>query len=107
MNKPFKDGVRQKWMQWMADAIDEFTAMGQQKKHSEELICSWISEAWNPIPPEMVTASFLKCGIMNNLDGTEDYMVYNAPEDAEELDDSFIRDLFQSDSKSDFKGFVV
>ena len=42
LNKPFKDGVR---MQWMADGIHEFTATGRQKKASEELICSWISQA--------------------------------------------------------------
>ena len=28
LNKPFKDGVRKKWMQWMADGIHEFTATG-------------------------------------------------------------------------------
>ena len=40
---------------------------------------------------------FLKCGITNNLDGTGDDVVYNVPEDTKELDDSFIRELFQSD----------
>ena len=30
LNKPFKDGVRKKWMQWMADGIHEFTASGRQ-----------------------------------------------------------------------------
>jgi len=45
LHKPFKDGVRKKWMQWMADGIHEFTATGRQKKPTEELICSWISEA--------------------------------------------------------------
>ena len=39
LNKPFKDGVRRRWMQWMADGIHEFTATGRQKKPSEELIC--------------------------------------------------------------------
>ena len=77
LNKPFKDGVRKKWMQWMADGIHEFTASGRQKKPSEELMCSWISQAWNDIPAEMITASFLKCGITNNLDGTQDDLVYN------------------------------
>ena len=63
LNKPFKDGVRKKWMQWLADGIHEFTASGRQKKPSEELICSWISQEWIDIPVEMTTASFLKCGI--------------------------------------------
>lgn len=34
-------------------------------------------------------------------------MVYNAAEDTNELDDSFIRELFQSDSELGFEGFVV
>ena len=54
----------------------------------------------------MITASFLKCGIMNNLDGTEDDLVYDSIEDTDELDDSFIAELFASDSESDFEGFV-
>ena len=59
----------------MADGIHEFTASGRQKTPSEEFICSWISQAWNDIPAEMITASFLKCGITNNLDGTQDDLV--------------------------------
>lgn len=94
------------------DAVDgrgihEFTATGRQKKASEELICSWISQAWNDIPAEMITSSFLKCGITNNLDGSEDDLVYNSAADTDELDDSFVRELFTSDSESDFEGFVV
>ena len=107
LNKPFKDGVKKKWMQWMADGIHEFTVTGRQKKPSEELICSWISEAWNNIPAEMVTAAFLKCGITSNLDGSEDELIYNSGDDTDELNDSFVRELFQSDSESDFEGFIV
>jgi len=40
---------------------------------------------------------------MNNLDGKKDDTVYNAPEDTKELDESFMRELFQSGSESDFK----
>ena len=91
----------------MADGIHEFTATGRQKKPSEELICSWISEAWNDIPAEMIAAAFLKCGITNSLDGSEDDVVYESTEDANELnlDDSFVRELFASDSESEFEGF--
>ena len=51
----------------------------------------------------MITASFLKCGITNNLDGSED----DSTEDTDGLDDSFIENLFASDSQSDFEGFIV
>ena len=107
LNKLFKDNVRKRRMQWMADGINEFTAGGRQKKPSEELICSWILEAWHEIPREMIIASFLKCGITNNLDGSEDNLVYKPSDNSvAELDDTAIRELFESDSKSEFKGFV-
>ena len=108
LNKPFKDNVRKRWMQWMADGIHEFTAGGRQKKPSEELICSWISEAWPEFPREMIVASFLKCGITNNLDASEDDLLYQPSEDsAAELDVSAIIEFFEPDSESKFEGFVV
>ena len=70
-------------------------------------MCLWISQAWNEIPAEMITASFLKCGITSNMDGTEGDLVYNSTEDTVELDDSFVQELFASDSESDFEGFIV
>ena len=75
LNKLFKDGVRK---QWMADGIHEFTDSGRQKKASEELICWWILQVWKAILSEMITASLLKCGITNNLDGSQDELVYNS-----------------------------
>ena len=62
---------------------------------------SVIAAAWNDIPAEMVGR-----GITNNLDGSEDDLVY---ENSEELinDDSFVREMFESDSESDFEGFDV
>ena len=103
LNKPFKDNVRRRWM---AEGIHEFTAGGRQKKPSEEVILSWIAGAWNEIPEEMIESSFLKCGITNNIDGSEDHLIYEA-EDNDELDDSFVRELFQSDSESEFEGFDI
>ena len=53
----------------------------------------------------MITNSFLKCGITDNLDGSEDDMVYSSTEyniNNSELD---FDQLFQSDSESDFEGF--
>ena len=108
LNKPFKDGVRKRWMEWMAEGIHEFTASGRQKKPSEELILSWIAGAWQDISKEMIESSFLKCGITNSLDGSEDDLVYEANDDCNsELDDSFARELFQSDSESEFEGFDI
>ena len=104
LNKPFKDGVRKRWMEWMAEGIHEFTASGRQKKPSEELILSWIAGAWQDISEEMIESSFLKCGITNSLDGSEDDLVYKANNDCNnELDDSFARELFPPRRGNAFK----
>ena len=62
---------------------------------------------WNAIPSEMIAASFLKCGFTINLDGSEDELVYNSTDNINELDDSSIEHLFESDSESEFEGFAV
>ena len=107
LNKPFKDRVRQKWMAWMAEGIHELMAGGRQKKPSEELMCQWISEAWRDIPREMVANSFLKCGITNSLDGSEDDFIFDTSSDESIVaDDSLVTELFNdSESESDFEGF--
>ena len=75
-------------------------ASGCQKKPSEELMCQWIGEAWRDIPREMVANSFLKCGITNSLDGSEDDFIFDTSSDDESIvaDDSLV-------SESDFEGF--
>ena len=100
LNKPFKDGVRKRCMEWMAEGIHEFTANGCQKKSSEELILSWIAGAWQDISEEM--RNHQQSGWLR-----ED-LVYEADDDFNsELDDSYTRELFQSDSESEFDGFDI
>ena len=91
----------------MTDGIHEFTTTGRQKKASEELICLWISQAWKAIPSEMIAASFLKRGITNNSDGSQDELVYNSTEIINKLDDWVIENLFESDFELECEGFVV
>ena len=55
----------------------------------------------------MIAASFLKCGISKNSDGSQDELVYNSTEITDELDDSVIENLFELDCESEFEGFVV
>lgn len=63
---------------------------------------------WSDIPREMVATSFLKCGITNSLDGSEDDFVYDCSSDDESFeDDALLEELFASDSKSHFEGFYV
>ena len=81
---------------------------GRQKKPSEELMCQWIGEAWRNIPREMVANSFLKCGITNSLDGSEDDFIFDTSSDDESIvaDDSLVTEIFNdSESESEFEGF--
>ena len=36
------------------------------------MVTTWLKEAWEDIPAEMVKKSFLKTEITNSMDGTED-----------------------------------
>ena len=107
LNKTFKDRVKKQWMDCMAEGTHEFTPTGRTRKPSEELICSWIAKAWSDIPAAIIMNSFLKCDITNNLDGSEDDMVYNSTEDNINNGEFDFDQLFQSDSESDFEGFFV
>ena len=72
INKPFKDRLRQKWVEWMSSDDKPLTKDGNLKKPALALVTSWVKSAWYDLPQEMVKKSFLKTGVSNNLDGSED-----------------------------------
>ena len=43
----------------------------------------WVRDAWNSVSPEVIRKSFLKCGLTNALDGTEDYIAFAADSDSD------------------------
>ena len=68
-----KDRLRKKWLAGMSLEDDkQVTKGGNIKKPSMSLVLSWVTSAWEDIPEDMVKKSFLKTGISNDLDGTED-----------------------------------
>lgn len=91
LNKPFKDNLRKLYVEWMASGEPCFTPTGRIKRPSMELMCQWIGEAWDMISPKIVVRSFKKTGISNDLDGTEDDILWNdtdVVEDCEVVEDS-------------------
>ena len=46
-------------------------ASGRQSKAGVELMLEWIVKAWDAIPVEIITKSFLKTSISNTLDGSQ------------------------------------
>lgn len=122
LNKPFKDRVREKWITWMKSDDKELTAKGNLKKPGLSLVTSWVKTSWEDIPKEMIIKSFLKTGISNKMDGTEDDLLWNSDsEESEETgetdvpanwdtDEKLTREEWEqlfgvSDDESDFEAF--
>jgi hypothetical protein len=123
LNKPFKDRLRTQWMNWMSSEEKEMTKAGNIKKASISQVTNWVKTAWDDIPSEMVVKSFLKTGISNNLDGSEDDILWQEEQKEEEddeeeedevsmwdTDEKLSKDEWEelfgkSDEESDFEGF--
>ena len=45
LNKPFKDNMRDKWNEWMANGDKQFTKGGNMRAPSLELLCEFVKEA--------------------------------------------------------------
>ena len=46
INKPFKDHLRNKWNEWKTGGEIQFTASGQRKRASFEIVLNWVNGAW-------------------------------------------------------------
>jgi len=123
INKPFKDRMRKQWTEWMTSGEAKCTAGGNLMKPDILLVCTWVKLAWDDIPVDIITRSFLKCGISNSLDGEEDDAlfadstaaesegdgsdddgIYNA-DGLQEFTDADYNELFGGPSDSEFEGF--
>ena len=107
----------------MMEGEKTFTTGGAMRVPDLQTVSKWIKESWNEIDVQMIARSFKKCGISNEMDGTEDDMLWDDAEaddgnthdnsDDEDViyDDTLSReemmDLFDSDSDEDeeFFGF--
>ncbi len=48
---------------------------GNHKQPMRQDVIGLVSRAWQEIRPELLTHSFLVCGLLNAIDGTEDSLV--------------------------------
>lgn len=99
LNKPFKDNMRRKYLNWMMTGPFEYTPAGKKKAPSKNLVLHWVKQSWEEIPEEMVRRSFKTCGISNALDGTEDNAIYD--DEMPEVAEDDMEDEFETDSKED------
>lgn len=71
-NKPFKDQYREMYNEWLFSWKVNLTKGGNLKPPEKSQILKWIKAAWDSVSPEVIRKSFLKNGICNALDGSED-----------------------------------
>ncbi|CAI7829148.1 unnamed protein product [Closterium sp. NIES-53] len=99
INKSFKASVRQQYQKWFQEeGQEQLTRAGNLKKPPPEVVVRWISQAWKPVPADLIKRAFLTCGISNALDGSEDGLAMTHRRSqliAEvDVDDSIIADGF-------------
>ena len=120
VNHPFKCKLREQWSAWMMSDTVEHTAAGNRKRPSLPTVTQWVKTAWDSIDPAIIVRAFKKCSITNELDGTEDDILWQDDRDApcadsdnegEEMYDDMltteqmIQMLEEEDSDEEFLGF--
>ena len=61
----------------MITGTAEYTKEGNRRPPSKELLCTWVAKAWKEVDVATITNSFLKCGIANAHDGSEDNLLFS------------------------------
>ena len=49
LNKPFKDNMRRKYLNWMMTGPFEYTPVGKKKALSKNLVLRWVKQSWEEI----------------------------------------------------------
>jgi len=112
VNRPFKNNMRRQWTRWF-ETHDERTPAGNLRQPSRQQVINWVSQAWRDIPEDMIRRAFLRCGISNALDGTQDDQCRDEiphPDEQDELENENLGLLFDDDDDDDsdieFDGFA-
>lgn len=66
INGPLKAALRNEWALWFDHGVKEYTAGGNRRRPSYQVIVDMVSRALRTIPAEMIRASFTLCGIAAN-----------------------------------------
>ena len=95
INKPFKNFVRREFEEHIDKNLELYTNGKISASERRVLTTKWVADAWQSIKGEtdLIKRSFLKCGISNALDGSENHCVnikgiegYTIPDPEEEYE---------------------
>jgi hypothetical protein len=86
----------------MAKGGHELMPTGKIRRPSTEMMCDWIVIARNMASTKIITKSFLKTGIMNALDKSEDDMLWVGDKNVDvERDSESVPESSSEDDNSD------
>ena len=63
--------MRDSWVTWKAEPRPP-TAAGNLRQPIRQDIVNWVGRAWDGVGRDVITKAFLRCGVSNTLDGSED-----------------------------------
>ena len=75
-NKPFKAYITEKYGQWLAAGLHEFTETGNIKAAPRRKIVQWILESWSHRSKEMISKSVKVCALNLPTDGSADDQIH-------------------------------
>ena len=75
-NKPFKAFIANKYDEWLAAGVHEYTEAGNLKPVPRRKIVEWVIESWDSLPKEMVTNSFKSWALTLPTDGSQDDYIH-------------------------------
>ena len=110
INKPFKIHVRYCFERHLKENLDLYVEGKLSASERRVLTTKWVAESWEKTKPdkEMIRHSFLKCGLSNALDRSEDHEVhmkdidgYTMPEPESEF--HMISESESEDEEADFE----
>ena len=52
------------------------STLSNMKPLSRSLLCKWVKDAWDAIPSEAITKSFLSCAITTSINGQHDHEIH-------------------------------
>lgn len=76
VNRSFKSLMRQEWDKWM-NGPHEYTTRGNMKSPTRQDIVNWVSHAWDKVSAHTIQTGFLRAGISNNLDGSQEDQLFD------------------------------
>ena len=71
-------------MGMMDETQHEFTPKGAVKRPTIKQVCQWIKQSWSRVREDITVKSFKKCSIRNDLNGSENHLIYEEDNDDDE-----------------------